>query len=54
MSAAVSAITEQKDTAAKLTELTRVAGETIAGAADSCIQAGNKSRRPVSGPAGDF
>ena len=56
VSAAVAAIMEQKETAAKLTELTRVAGETIARAAASCIQAGNKSKRPVSGqgPAGGF
>ena len=56
VSVAVVAIMEQKEMSAKLTELTRVAGETIARAAASLIEAGNKSKRPVSGqgPEGGF
>ena len=46
---AVEAIMAQKEMAAKLTELTRLAGETIAAAAAGMNEAENKSRRPAPG-----
>ena len=42
-------VTEQKETAAKLTELTRVAGETIAAAAAELNEAEHKYMKPASG-----
>ena len=49
VSKAVEAIMAEKEMAAKLTELTRVAGETIAAAAAELNEAEHKSMRPVSG-----